>query len=209
MTAKPVSRSFKMLLAICAAGLCLGLASFGIPGGIVHAQQPTGSIPTVTGTPAGPVVTVYTDQQVINVYAGPGAYDYPKVGVLLAGEKAYALAYSVDEDWIQIIYLGAPGGKGWIYAPLVSFTPGELPRVPDPATATPRTTPTLDPTWVAAYGIQLEPSRQPTFTPPAPLEYPTFTSTTGTGPRLPIGLAILILALIGVLGAVISFLRGR
>ena len=209
MTAKPGPRWLSLLLAIGAGGFLLVLASFGIPGGVAYAQQPTGSIPTVTGTPVGPVVTVYTDQQIINVYAGPGSYDYPKVGVLLAGEKASALAYSEDENWIQIIYVGVPGGKGWIYAPLVSISPGVLPRIPDPPTATPRTTPTLDPTWVAAYGIQLEPSRQPTYTPPVPLAYPTFASETGTGPRLPIGLAILILALIGVLGAVISFLRGR
>jgi hypothetical protein len=209
MVSKPGFRLLKFVLATCVVGLSITLVTFSLPSGRATAQQPTGSIPTVTGTPKGPVVTVYTDQPLISVYSGPGSYEYSQIGVMVAGEKAPALGYSEDGKWIQIVYMGVPGGKGWIYAVLVSISPGSLPVIPPPATATPRTTPTLDPTWVAAYGIQQEPSRQPTFTPPAALKYPSFSPTTNTGPRIPIGLAILVLALIGILGAVISFLRGR
>lgn len=39
----------------------------------VGAQQPTGSIPTVTGTPSGMIVRVNIDLnfEIVNVYSGP------------------------------------------------------------------------------------------------------------------------------------------
>jgi hypothetical protein len=181
----------------------------GLPAVNVNAQQPTGSVPTVTGTPPGPFVTVYSDQVYIDVYPGPSMYDYDPVGVLVAGERAPALGFSLDGNWIQIVYLGIEGGKGWVYGPLVSITGGNLPKLAAPPTATPRTTPTLDPTNVAAYGLNLEPTRLPTFTPPPPLIIPTFTPAVGNISKVPYGLWILILALVGILGAVISFLRGN
>ena len=51
-----------------------------------YAQIPTGSVPTVTSTASGPIVTVRLDidQPQINVRAGPGT-TYDKVGVLLLG----------------------------------------------------------------------------------------------------------------------------
>ena len=84
---------------------------------LVLAQQPTGSIPTVTGTPAGPIVTVVSDlQQVIRVYAGPSSFDYPPIGVLLGNETAPALGVrETGTDWIQIYYAGVPGSVGWVY----------------------------------------------------------------------------------------------
>ena len=203
-------RRFRLVLAggmvlLAAATICVGP-----PIGQVSAQQPTGSIPTVTGTPVGPQVIVYSDHDSIGVYAGPSSYLYAQVGVLLAGETAPALGYSYDEQWIQIVYLGVQGGKGWVYAPFVSITRGPLLQfVPDPPTATPRTTPTLDPTIVAALGVDINPTRLPTFTAPPPLQVPTFDPAAGTSSRIPVGFAILALGLVGVLGAVFSFLRGR
>ena len=174
------------------------------------AQQPTGSIPTVTGTPKGPVVIVYADRDIIGVFSGPDAYLYDQVGILLAGEEAPALGYSLDGEWIQIIYLGTPGGKGWIYAPFVGVLRGsELPVLPNPPTATPRTTPTIDPTQAARFGLQLTPERLATFTEPPPLEVFSFEVPEGTGSALPVGMIILGLLLLGMLGAVISFLRPR
>jgi hypothetical protein len=190
-------------------GLMAILALFSIPTGNVYAQQPTGSIPTVTGTPTGPYVTVYSDQSLVDVYAGPSSYNYDRIGILAAGEKAPALGYSQDGNWIEIVYLGVPGGKGWVYGPFVSISPGILPKLVAPPTAAPRTTPTLDPTYVAAFGLQLEPTHLPTFTPPPPLQLPTFAPDTSSGTKLPFGLIIFILALIGILGAMISFLRGN
>jgi hypothetical protein len=190
------------------AGLMTILSLFSLPAGEVYAQQPTGSIPTVTGTPPGPVITVYSDQNEIGVFAGPSFDTYAQIGILVSGEKAPALGYSIDGKWIEIVYMGVLSGKGWIYAPYVSISPGSLPSLSSPPIATPRTTPTIDPTYVAAFGLQLEPTRQPTYTLPPPLKIPTFEPDVITGSRVPFGLLILGLVLIGVLGAVVSFLRG-
>jgi len=190
-------------------GLMTPLVIFSLPTGKVYAQQPTGSIATVTGTPTGPMVTVYSDQLFIDVYAGPSSYNYDRIGILAAGEKAPALGYSLDGNWIEIVYMGVSSGKGWVYGPFVSISPGSLPKLAAPATLAPRTTPTLDPTFVAAFGLQLEPTHLPTFTPPPSLKLPTFAADTSGGSKVPIGFVILVLALIGILGAVISFLRGN
>ena len=192
-------------------GIFALLAWLGFPARKVNAQQPTGSIPTVTGTPSGPFVQVYpyTSISFIGVYAGPGTDDYPQVGILMVGQSAPALGYSIDGKWIEIIYLGVQGGKGWIYAANVSLTPGaKLPQVESPATATPATTPTLDPTYVAAFGLTLIPTQLPTFTSPGALQIPTFAAPAATGSSIPFGLIIVGLIFIGVLGAVVSFLRG-
>jgi hypothetical protein len=199
----------KLLIAAGIAGLFIALTIFSLPSGKAYAQQPTGSIPTVTGTPAGPIITVYSDQLFIDVYAGPSSYDYERIGILAAGEKAPALGYSLDRNWIEIIYLGVPGGKGWVYGPFVSISPGSLPEIPAPPTPTPITTPTINPTYVVAFGLQVEPTHLPTFTPPPPLKLPTFAPNASGGTRIPFGLVILILAMVGIFGAVISFLRGN
>jgi hypothetical protein len=178
----------------------------------VLAQQPTGKIPTVTGTPEGPVVTVDQSIPVIRVYAGPSSFDYPSIGVLLGNETAPALARADGrEDWIQIRYPGVPNAIGWVYGPYVKLSPGALlPLVEVPATPTPISTPTIDPTLEAAFIGQQTPTRLPTFTPPAPLEQPSFGNTAADAPaNIPTGLLILSLGLFGFFGAVISYLRGR
>jgi hypothetical protein len=172
------------------------------------AQQPTGNIPTVTGTASGPFITV-TNPDGANVRAGPNSFDYALIGFLVPGETAPALGRSPGKEWIEIIYLGTPGGIGWVYAPLVKLSPGFLPILEPPPTATPRTTPTINPTFAAAFQVQTTPTRLPTFTPPPPLATLNFELAAGTGSRVPMGFVILGLALIGILGAVISFLRGR
>ena len=180
-----------------------------LPVGNAYAQQPTGNIPTVTGTLAGPYVTVYSDQTFIDVYSGPSSYDYDKIGIMAAGTSAPALGFSQDSNWIEIVYMGVPNSLGWVYAPFVMITPGSLPRISAPPTAAPLTTPTLNPTFVAAYGLQVVPTRLPTYTPPVPLKLPTFAPNAGGPSKVPYGLVILVLALIGILGAIISFLRGN
>ena len=180
----------------------------------VLAQQPTGKIPTVTGTPEGPVVTV--DQSIpgglIRVYAGPSSFDYPSVGVLLVNEAAPALGRADGrEDWIQIRYPGVPNSIGWIYGPYVKLSPGALlPLIEVPATPTPISTPTINPTLESAFIGQQTPTRLPTFTPPPPLDQPSFADPSDTSPtNIPTGLLILSLGLFGFFGAVISYLRGR
>lgn len=175
----------------------------------VMAQQPTGSIPTVTGTPPGPYITVNMDQDFINVRSGPNSHIYPKIGILTAGQSAPALGRSPGGDWIMISYPGVPGSVGWIYAPNVSLSSqGFLPIVDPPPTPTPLAAPTIDPTLAAAFIANETPTRLPTFTPPAPLAIPTFTdATSGQIKRMPMGLIIIGLGFIGAFGALISFLR--
>jgi hypothetical protein len=112
-----------------------------------QAQQPTGSIPTVTSTPLGPMVTVYQDLEIINVYAGPDMYLYPPVGVLLRGQSVPALGRSAYTDWIMIAYPTGPDGVAWVYAPWVSLSPGFLPTVTPPPTPTPFATFALNLRW--------------------------------------------------------------
>jgi hypothetical protein len=67
----------------------------------------------------------------------------------------------------------------------------------------------VDPTLAAQFNIESTPTRLPTFTPPPPLVIPIFDG----GPNLvqitgiPMGFVITSLAVIGVFGLAISFLR--
>jgi len=180
------------------------------------AQQPTGSVPTVTGTPSGPYVRVDPSIPVIRVYAGPSSLgEYPAVGILLANQTAPALAQARGKpDWIQIYYPGVHGSVGWVFSLYVRLFPGDngadLEIVEAPPTPTPQSTPTIDPTLVAAFIGQQTPTRLPTFTPPPPLDLPQFTDPTDSGRAgVPTGLLILSLALFGFFGVVLSYLRGR
>jgi hypothetical protein len=171
------------------------------------AQQPTGSIPTVTGSPSGPFIYVTNPEQ-INVRSGPSSVYYDAIGVLLTGETAPALGKSPGGSWIEIAYPGVPSGVGWVYSPLVSLSPGFLPIVEPPPTATPRVTVTLDPTLAFALLVRPTPTHLPTFTPPSALQIPTFAPDTSTRSGVPMGFVILGLAIIGIFGAVISFVSG-
>ncbi len=179
----------------------------------VLAQQPTGSIPTVTSTPTGPVVSVDPSLGQIDVYSGPSSFNYPAIGILLTGASVPALARAEGtDDWIMIRYPGVPGSVGWVYALYVSLTNtggADLPRVPVPPTPTPASTPTINPTLAAAFIPAQNATRLPTFTPPAPQAIPTFTDQVNRGGRIPVGLLILGFVVVGVLGTMISFLRGR
>lgn len=178
---------------------------------IANAQQPTGSVPTVTGTPSGPMVTVYTDLDQVDVYAGPSTYLYPAVGVLLAGQSVPALGRGTEPDWIQVFYPGVPGSTAWVYAPYVRISPGaRLQVIEAPPTPTPFSTPTINPTLAAAFIPPETPTRLPTFTPPVEIIVPTFVDDAGDQRnRIPIGLVIFSLGFMGGMGVLISFLRGR
>jgi len=173
-------------------------------------QQPTLSIPTVTGTATGPYIIVVSDpDDQINVRSGPGT-EYPKIGVLLNRQQAPALGRLPGGTWIMIAYVGTEGGIGWVYAPLTQVY-GELPIVEVPPTPTPRVTPTIDPTLASQFVVDLPATRMPTFTPPPQLVIPTFPAedfSTGTG-NLPMGFVISGLAVLGFFGLVLSFLRRR
>jgi hypothetical protein len=176
------------------------------------AQQPTGSVPTVTGTPQGVIVAVYLDRAQEDVYSGPSEYLYPRIGVLLAGQEMPAYGISDDGNYIQIYYPGVPDSVAWVYAPYVKIVKtGQLPKLDTPPTPTAASTPVVDinPTLVAAFVTPIIPTRFPTFTPPAPLIIATFSDDTSAANRIPMGLLIFGFGFIGALGALISFLRGR
>lgn len=176
----------------------------------VVAQQPTGSVPTVTGTPTGMIVRVNFDLDTVQVYSGPSSYLYPSVGVILKGQEIPALGISEDNNWIQIYYPGVMGSTAWVFGPYVTIIKtGRLPRVPAPSTPTPLSTPTIDPTLVFAFIDPVTPTRLPTYTPPPQLVVPTFLPDLESGNRVPAGLLIVILGFIGAFGTLISFLRGR
>ncbi len=149
----------------------------------------------------------------IDVYAGPSSFNYPAIGVLLTGEKVPALGRSSgDANWIMIRYEGVPGSVGWVYALYVSLTGlggTDLPLVDVPPTPTPASTPTINPTLAAAFIAPQQATLLPTYTPPPPLALPTFVDQTQHPSRIPLGLLIFGFVVIGALGTIMSFLRGR
>ena len=204
--------SFKARLVVLIALMLAGAGVlFSVPiQSPAHAQQPTGSVPTVTGTPSGMIVAVNLDIDTVSVYSGPSSYLYPAVGVLLKGQEVPALGISEDRDWIQVYYPGVPSAVAWIYGPYVNIVkPGQLAVLSAPPTQTPASTPTINPTLAAAFIAPVTPTRLPTFTPPPPLVIAAFPNDNSTANRLPMGLLIFGLGFIGAFGTLISFLRGR
>ena len=173
-------------------------------------QQPTGSIPTVTSSPSGPIAIVTSEYDQINIRSGPDNVIYPIVGVLVAGQQVTALGRTAGGSWVQIEYPGVPGGTAWVYAYLVELR-GNVPIVEPPPTPTPQVTPTIDPTLASQFIIDIAPTRLPTYTPPPPLIIPTFTVapvSQGTA-GVPMGFVIIGMGVVGLFGMMISLLRGR
>ncbi|MBW8010534.1 MAG: SH3 domain-containing protein [Chloroflexi bacterium] len=176
------------------------------------AQQPTLDFPTVTGTPEGPIARVNQDQPQINVRSGPDI-DYPKIGVLIAGQEVPALGKSVAGLWIQIVYPGVESGVAWVYSPLVTVTRvDELRIIEPPALPTPLVTPTIDPTLAAQFIVEIPATRLPTFTPGVTLAIPTYVNESiedSSSVLPPAGLFITLFGVVGLIGMVVSLLRGR
>jgi uncharacterized protein YraI len=165
----------------------------------------TGAYQAATPTLPGIYAAVtYTEQ--VNIRGGPSTVYYPIVGHLLPGAVVPALGVSPGREWVQIAYPDAPGGVGWVYAIYVSISGGEPLVVEAPLTPTPPVTATIDATLSAAFNFQPTPSRLPTFTPPPPLVIPQFTETE-TPRRAPVapGIFVISLALLGVVGMLVSF----
>lgn len=191
------------LVLLLSGGLLLAFGSGEADGPRLQAQ------PTVTGTPAGPMILVPGD--FVNVRSGPGTSPYELIGVLLQGQVVPALGRSIGGDWIEIQYSGVPGNVGWVYANLVILQgQGFLPVVEPPPTPTPQITATINPTLAAQFNLlNVTPTRLPTFTPAAPVVQPTVArpdSAARTG--FPPVIAIMGLLVIGLFGTLVSFLRG-
>ncbi len=169
-------------------------------------------LPTVTGTPLGPQITVLVieGEEQINVRSGPHV-TFDKVGVLVNNQSATALGKTASGEWILIEYQGVENGQAWVYAPLVSISPGDLPIVAPPSTPTPAVTPTIDPTMAARFIISPLPTRLATYTEVAPLSIPTFedTSTISQKAGIPIGLLILVVGAIGLFMGLFTIAQGR
>ena len=179
--------------------------------GDVIAQQPTVAIPTVTGTPEGVTAIVLLDQpDPVNVRSGPGSF-FDKVGVLLPGQKVTVSGRSAGGDWVMIDYPGVPGNFGWVYSPLVYISPGELSIIEPPSTPTPEVTQTINPTLAAQFVTTPNPTRLTTFTPGDPLVIPTYEDTFSSSfmGGIPMGIIIILLAGLGGLLALFSFIRSR
>jgi hypothetical protein len=167
----------------------------------VSAQIPTVSIPTVTSTDQGVVVTVKNDpaNPQINLRSGPGT-EYDKVGTMVINQKAVAKGRTEGGGWILIEYAGGPGGYAWVYSSYVDYL-GDLPIVTIPNTPTPRITNTIDPTLAAQFIITVEPTRLATFTQPVPLSIPTFRTNQSSviNRTIPMGLVISASAILGLI----------
>ncbi len=205
---KRLSPSQKILALAVFCGLFLALAL--PPGGRAEApaQIPTGSIPTVTGTPVAALAVVLDNPDgFANLRSGPHAVAYPVVGMLISGQSAPAIGRSPGGDWVQVVYAGAPGGVAWVYKDLVDLR-GKVPVVEPPPTATPATTATIDPTLAAQFLVEAPPTRLPTFTPPPDLPTPTLPADAplANPGRVPMALVIIGLAILGMVGTLVSFL---
>ena len=182
--------------------LIAGLSSASTRTGVL-AQEPT------PGSSEVFITVTYTEQ--INVRNGPSTVLYDIIGNMQPGETAQALGVSPGRDWVQIVYPAGPGGVAWVHTSLISLSAGTLQIVEPPPTATPRTTPTIDPTLAAAYIFEPTVTRMPTFTPPPPLEIPQFTTMPATKSRngVPMGALVIGSGIVGVLGYILSLLRRR
>ena|SRR5688572_13478221 len=183
----------------------IGFFSASIPN-FVLAQQ-------LTQTPApatGLFITVITDEPQINVRMGPSSTIYPIVGSLITGSTAPALGRSQGGDWIQIEFPSAPGGKGWVYSPLVQVSPpGNLQIVEPPPTPVPPITSTIDPTFAAQFIVVPTNTRLPTFTAqPSVTPLATFVSeTTSSTDSVPLATIIIAFASLGLIGFLLSLIR--
>ena len=176
-------------------------------------QLITGTLmPTVTGTPVGVTATVRMDQEnQINVRNGPSVF-YDKVGVLLPGQVVPVVGRSAGGDWVLVVYPGITGSEGWVYAPYVTISPGDLPIIEPPPTLTPGITSTIDATLAAQFVVTSAPTRMETYTAPAPIDIPTFTDASEVGTvtgGIPMGLIIIILGGLGLLLGIWSLIQGR
>jgi hypothetical protein len=172
----------------------------------VLAQEPTPTTSLTTGL----FITVITDEPQINVRLGPSSTIYPIVGTLLKGATAPALGRSQGGDWIQIEFPSAPGGKGWVYSPLVQVSPpGNLPIAEPPPTPPQPATSTIDPTLAAQFVVEPTSTRLPTFTPhPSLTPMATFaTKSTIANDSVPLATIIIALAILGFVGFLLSLIR--
>lgn len=199
-----------ILLSFTVLVLFLSLLLVSSPANVI-AQQPTGSIPTVTGTPKGVTakVKIGLTEDRVNVRSGPSVL-YPQIGVILLGAEVPVVGRSAGGDWLVVEYPGTQGGIGWVWSLYMDVSPGELAVIENPPSPVPITTITIDPTMAAQFITTPLATRLPTFTEPAPLSIPTFEASTGQVlAGIPIGLIIVLLSVLGILLGLFSYFQSR
>jgi len=157
---------------------------------------------------SGAFITV-TYIEPINVRTGPSSFDYPIIGTIPVGGTAPAIGRSPAGEWIQIIFPDGPRGTGWVYAANVDLSLGaNLPIVEPPPTPAPLETPTLNPTYVAAFQIVPTSTRLPTFTSAPPLTFPTYANPANSSTsRVTTTWVIVILGMLGIAGIAFTSFR--
>ncbi len=177
----------------------------------VRAQQPTGSIPTVTGTPKGPMASVKIGltEDHVNVRTGPSTL-YDAVGLIYIGSSVPVLGKSIGGDWLLVEYPGVPGGTGWVWALYMDVTPGEIPIVEMPPSPEPKATYTIDPTMASQFITTPLATRLPTFTPPPALAIATYESSSPQQfAGIPVGLIIIVLLGLGIIISLFTYFQSR
>jgi len=198
------SRVLYSIALMIAAAYSSALVGFNLP--VTAAAQAAATDTPMAG--AAYITNTYSDEPFINVRVGPNTASFDVCGSLGYGATAVALGTTPASVWVQIEHPDCPGGVGWVYAAYVTLT-GALRVVEAPPTPMPLATATFDPTLVAAFQVEPTVTRLPTFTPPPPAAWPTFTDTSRPRGGLPAGAAILAVAVVGSLVLAISFVSRR
>ena len=181
------------------------------PTHLAFAQQPTGSVPTVTGTPKGPMASIKIGltEDHANVRSGPNTL-YDAIGIITTGQSVPVLGKSIGGDWLLIEYPGVIGGKGWVWALYMDVTPGEIPIVEMPPSPQPKVTFTIDPTMASQFISTPLTTRLPTYTPPPALAIPTYvTDSPQKFAGIPIGFIIIILFGLGIIISLFAYFQSR
>ena len=177
----------------------------------VSAQQATGSVPTVTGTPKGPMASIKAGitEDHVNVRSGPSTL-YDAIGIIYIGASTPVIGKSIGGDWLLVEYPGVLGGTGWIWALYMDLTPGEIPIVEMPPSPQPKVTFTIDPTMASQFMTTPIATRLPTYTPPPPLTIPTYEqSSPQKFAGVPIGFIIIILMGLGIITSLFTYFQSR
>lgn len=198
------SNKFPLITALSTLLFLIGISSASSTDSVL-AQQPTETPAAGTGL----FITVVTTEPQINVRLGPSSTIYPIVGTLLTGSTVPAFGRSPGGDWIQIEFPSAPGGKGWVYSPLVQVSPpgSTLQIIEPPPTPVPPATSTIDPTLAAQFVIHPTATRMPTYTPGPTHTAIEFETTPRTLALVPWASIIIAFTVLGVVGFLLSFIR--
>lgn len=178
----------------------------------VYAQQPTGSIPTVTGSPTGPTAKVdpsRAEGNGINIRSGPNT-TYDVIGIMYVDQEYPIIGKSEGGSWLLIKDVSLSSGQGWVYSANTFIYGGEIPVAEVPPTPLPKVTASIDPTLAAQFITTPLATKLPTFTPSAPLVIPTyeaFDSQSFAG--IPVGFIILVLFGVGIIMVLFTFFRSR